>query len=129
LSGASRDAPCGLFAAFGHDLRSPFALYLDRRWCGSQNFIAYAIVETDPINALAFAMRVAIAQLNTPGGRPAFAYIFKGALAGVILPIHAPGVPAANESDVQENRIVKRCRRIRRSAGRYRAHDENRRDG
>ena len=106
-----------LGAAFGKYLRPAPALHLNGWWRRTQNLVADAIVETDPVDPLRFAMRIAVAQLNAPRGGSLLPDVFQRVLPGVILPIHAAGVPPADEADVQENRIVKWSGRVRRRAG------------
>jgi hypothetical protein len=79
------------------------------------------MIETDPIDALTPAPGIAVAHLNPPNRRISFPHIFEGAFHRVFLAIHAPGFPAANETDVEDNRIVERRRRTGSRFGRGRS--------
>ena len=68
------------------------------------------MIEADPVDALAFPTRIAIAQLNPPDRRILFADIFESTLPSIVLAVHAARVPTADETDVEEDRIVERRR-------------------
>jgi hypothetical protein len=50
--------------------------------------------------------------LDAPGRNVLFANKFERAFSRVVLPIHATGLPPADESDVENDRIVERRRGI-----------------
>ena len=64
--------------------------------------------EADPVDPLAMTARIAIAKLDPPRGRTILPDEFERTLPRVVLTIHAPRFPPADETDVEEDRIVER---------------------
>ena len=84
----------------------PVRLHSRRRraQCG----IADAMLEADPIDAFAAPPGVPVAELDAPRRRVFLANKLERPLPRIVLAIHAARFPSANETDVEEYRIVER---------------------
>src|SRR6185369_12980291 len=69
--------------------------------------------KANPIDPLALAPGIAVAQLDPPRRRTLGPYIFQRALHRIVLAVHAPRFPPAHEAEIEENRVVKRRWRVR----------------
>jgi len=64
--------------------------------------------EADPVDPFAVTARIAIAKLDPPRGRIILPHELERSLPRVVLAVHAPRLPPADETDVEEDGIVER---------------------
>jgi hypothetical protein len=64
--------------------------------------------KADPVDPLAMTACVAIAKLDPPRRRIILPDELERTLPRVVLTVHAPRFPPADETDVEEDRIVER---------------------
>ena len=88
-AGAARTLPCGRRR---------------RRW--AKLGVADAMVEPDPVDPLAFARRVAVAEVDAPVGGISFANVFQRPLHGFVLLVDAGLLPLTSKPDVERYRLI-----------------------
>lgn len=88
--------------------RPAAALPTNSIWCGPSDdpWIAYAIIQTDPVDATSRTRNVEFALTHMPGGRTVFGDIAEDSAPRLLVAAHALLIPVTIDPDIQHEPLM-----------------------